>query len=102
MTLKGLLKENATMLRQKGESLHQISKRLKITVFKTMELLTETDQTTLDTEIPKKQFTKTYHKKHTGTISRADHHGTLGVKYYDCNVVDRLIAIYNRLSAIGV
>lgn len=54
------------------------------------------------TKIPKNQFTKTYHKKHTGTISRADYHGTLGVKYYDCKVVDRLIAIYNRLSAIGV
>ena len=54
------------------------------------------------TKIPKNQFTKTYHKKHTGTISRAEYHGTLGIKYCDSNVVDRLIAIYNRLSAIGV
>jgi hypothetical protein len=54
------------------------------------------------TKIPTSQFTKSYLKPHTGTIEREGYHGTIGIKYYDTNVVDRLIAIYNTLSDIGV
>lgn len=54
------------------------------------------------TQIPTNQFTKSYQKTHTGNVVRKGYHGTIGIKYYDCNVVDQIIAIYNTLSDIGV
>ncbi len=54
------------------------------------------------TKITPHQFTKSYRKTHTGSITRQGYHGTIGIKYYDKNVVDQIIAIYNTLSDIGV
>lgn len=50
------------------------------------------------TNIPLKQFSKSYLKPHTGKNSRKGYKGTISIRYYDYKIALELGFIYNRFA----
>ncbi|HCL95611.1 TPA: hypothetical protein DHW62_01645 [candidate division WWE3 bacterium] len=50
------------------------------------------------TNVPKKRFSKTYIKPHTGINKRAGYKGCVRITYYDAEVAHELKCIYNSLT----
>lgn len=50
------------------------------------------------TQIPEKQFTKSYCKPHTGKRIRDRYMGSMHLTYYDSNIAHELRAIYNTFA----
>jgi hypothetical protein len=50
------------------------------------------------TQISRSQFTKSYHKPHTGTNNHPDYKGSCKIKYYDSYLAKLLTVIYQKTA----